>query len=259
MGVGPTSLFLLYLFFCFFSHARKFTSIYIYKNIKNTIRNPNKLPECHCIGKRRKYTWISQKITKMPLWRVWLMLGYCWRRWNFPTRLPANKWLILVDLRDRILMKVVSTAVDGWRGRIVGLKLRVADEIAAFFQPDGEEKTLKAAGVLLYRRLATFLWWLGGFTRPEMGDRMRERESLARGERDFEVWLRCEREHGTPVQLKAVNGWIADELILRLWLAWSASWSDGPDGLIFDLVWRGVPIAGYTGWRGTTGSKGRLF
>jgi hypothetical protein len=60
----------------------------------------------------------------------------------------------------------------------------VADEIAAFFRPYGEEKTLKTAGGLLYRRLETFLWCFVGFTRPEMGDRMRERESPARGERD---------------------------------------------------------------------------
>ena len=26
-----------------------------------------KIPECHCIGKRKKYPRISQKITKMPL------------------------------------------------------------------------------------------------------------------------------------------------------------------------------------------------
>jgi hypothetical protein len=45
-----------------------------------------------------------------------------------------------------------------------------------------------------------------------MGDQMRERESLARGERDSEILLRCEREHGTLVQLKVVNRWIADEL-----------------------------------------------
>jgi len=61
---------------------------------------------------------------------------------------------------------------------------------------------LKLAGVLLYRRLETFMWLFGGFKRPEMGDRMRERESPARGERDSEMLLRCEREHGTPVQLK---------------------------------------------------------
>jgi hypothetical protein len=88
--------------------------------------------------------------------------------------------------------------------------------IAAFFRPDREEKTLKTAGVLLYRRVETFLWWFRGFTRPEMGDRMRERESPARGERDSEILLRCEREHGTQVQLKVLNRWIADELILRL-------------------------------------------
>jgi hypothetical protein len=132
-------------------------------------------------------------------------------------------------------------------------------KIAAFFRLDREEKTLQTAGVLLYRRLATFLLWFGGFTRPEMGDRLRERESSARGERHFEILLRCERQHGTLVQLKIVNRWILDELILRLLLAWSASWSDGPDGLRFDLVWRGVPRTWYTGWRGTTGSKGRLF
>jgi hypothetical protein len=59
----------------------------------------------------------------------------------------------------------------------------VVDEIAALFRPDGEEKTLKTAGVLLYRRLVAFLWWFGGFKWPKMGDQMRERESPARGER----------------------------------------------------------------------------
>ena len=47
-------------------------------------------------------------------------------------------------------MVVVSTAVDGLRGRIVGFKLRVADEIAAFFQLDEAVKTMKTTGVLLY-------------------------------------------------------------------------------------------------------------
>jgi len=60
------------------------------------------------------------------------------------------------------------------------------------------------------------MWWFGGFKLPEMGDRMRERESPARGERDSEILLRCVREHGTPVNLKVVNRWMADELILRL-------------------------------------------
>jgi hypothetical protein len=36
--------------------------------------------------------------------------------------------LILVDVRAWILMAVVSTSFDGWWGRIVGLKLRVADK-----------------------------------------------------------------------------------------------------------------------------------
>jgi hypothetical protein len=71
----------------------------------------------------------------------------------------------------------------------------VVVEIAAFFQPDGEEKTLKMVEVLLYWRLVAFMWWFRGFKWPEMGDRMREREreSLVRGERESEVLLRCER------------------------------------------------------------------
>jgi hypothetical protein len=32
---------------------------------------------------------------------------------KFSERFPAKEWLILVDLRERILMTVVSTAVDG--------------------------------------------------------------------------------------------------------------------------------------------------
>jgi len=68
MGVGPASLFLLYYFWFFlFYNIQENLQILIYKNIKNTIRNPKNLPECHCIGKRLKYPWISQKITKMPL------------------------------------------------------------------------------------------------------------------------------------------------------------------------------------------------
>jgi hypothetical protein len=66
-------------------------------------------------------------------------------------------------------------------------------KIATFFRPDREEKTLKLVGFLLNRRLVTFLWWFGGFKRPEMGDQMRERESPVRGERDSEIVLRCER------------------------------------------------------------------
>jgi hypothetical protein len=63
------------------------------------------------------------------------------------------------------------------------LKLRWPTKIAALFREDGEVKTLKTAGVLLYMRIATFMWWFGSFRWPEMGDRERERESPARGER----------------------------------------------------------------------------
>jgi len=63
----------------------------------------------------------------------------------------------------------------------------VADENRGLFRPDEGARTMKTAGVLLSRRLETFLWWFGGFTRSEMGDRRRERESPARGERGSEI------------------------------------------------------------------------
>jgi len=140
-------------------------------------------------------------------------------RWNFLVRFPAKKWLILVDLRARILMAVVSTAVDGWRGRIVGLKLRWPTKIAPFFRPDGEETTLNTAGVLLYRSLETFLWCFESFKRPEMGDRMRERESPARGERVSEIYY-------------GVNARMVHRCIGRLWTVGSRlNWSCGCDWL----------------------------
>ena len=90
-------------------------------------------------------------------------------------------------------MVVVSTTVDGRRGRIIDLKLRWPTKIAAFFQPNEAAKTLKTTEVLLYIRLEIFMWWFGGLRRPKIGDRMRERKSPARGERSSEVLLRCER------------------------------------------------------------------
>jgi hypothetical protein len=87
---------------------------FIYKkNIKNTSRNPEKLLECHCIGKILKYPRISLKLRKCHWRRVWHMRGYCWRRGDFPARFLANRWSILVDLMSRILMVVVLTVVDG--------------------------------------------------------------------------------------------------------------------------------------------------
>jgi len=118
---------------------------------------------------------------------VWPTRGYCWRRRDFPARFLSNRWWILVDLMSRILMVVVLTVVDGWWLRIDDLKLRWSTKIAPFFRPDGELNKLQTAWVLFCRRLATFLWWCGGFTRPEMEDRRRERESPARGERGSEM------------------------------------------------------------------------
>ena len=146
-------------------------------------------------------------------------------RWNFLARFPATKWLILVDLRARILMAVVSTDVDGWRGRIVGLKRRWTTTIVVFFQPDEAEKTMTTTGVFLYSRGKTFLWWCGGWRRPESGDRMRERASPTRGERESEIMLRYECVYGTPVPMNTVHRWISDETIGWLWLARSAGWS----------------------------------
>ena len=59
--------FYIYFFVFLFYNMQENLQILIYKNIKNTVRNPKKLPECHRIGKRLKYHWISQKITKMLL------------------------------------------------------------------------------------------------------------------------------------------------------------------------------------------------
>jgi len=55
------------LVFVFFTTCKKIYKHLYIKNIKNTSRNPEKLPECHCIGKIMKYPWISPKFTKMPL------------------------------------------------------------------------------------------------------------------------------------------------------------------------------------------------
>ena len=68
-----------------------------------------KLLEHHSIGKRLKYPRIYQKFTKIPLparvahARLLLVAA----------RFLANRWSVLVDLRSRILLVVVSTAVDG--------------------------------------------------------------------------------------------------------------------------------------------------
>jgi len=122
---------------------------------------------------------------------------------------------------------VVSTVVDGWRGRIVDLKLRWQPTIAVLFRPDEAEITMTTTGVFLYSRGETFLWWFGGWRRPESGDRIRERASPTRGERESEIMLRYVRVYGTPILLNTVHRWISDETIGWLGLARSAGWSDG--------------------------------
>ena len=96
------------------------------------------------------------------------------------------------------------------------MKLRWLTKIAAVFRPDEAAKTLTKAGVLLYSMVETFMWWFGGLRWPEIEDRMRERESSARGEKDFEIVLWCEHVYGVPVPLKAVSRWISNETIVQL-------------------------------------------
>jgi len=111
--------------------------------------------------------------------------------------------------------------------------------IAAFFRPDREEKTLKMAGVLLYRRVETFLWWFGGFTRLEMGDRMRERENRRWEERE------------TPRFCYGVNASMVHRCSWRLWtVGLRMNWSCGRDWLdlqvdltvqmVWVLIWYGA-------------------
>ena len=156
-------------------------------------------------------------------------------------------------------MTVISTVVDGWWGRIAGLKLRVVDKITAFFRPDGEEKTPKTAKVLLYRRLLAFLWWFRGFKRPEMEDWMRERESLVRGERVWGLatvwtlaWYTSADEGCEPLD----RGWIDHSAVIGLIckLIGRSRWAElsGVARCTERLVHRVT-------WHGTTRSKGRLF
>jgi len=143
---------------------------------------------------------------------VWHTRGYCWRRGDFPERFLANRWSLLVDLMSRVLIVVVSTAVDGGRGRIVGLKLRWPTQIAALFRPDEAEKTMKTTRLFLYRRVETFLWWRGGWRWPDMGDRRRERESPARGERCSGL---CYGEHTSTVHRCSWCLWSVGSLMER--------------------------------------------
>ena len=186
---------------------------------------------------------------------MWLTRGYCWWQRDFQARFPANRWSILVDLRSKIPMVVVLTAVDGWRGRIDDLKLRWPATFAAFFRPDEAVQTMKTTRVLLYIRGGTFLWWCGGLRRAEMGDRRREIESSARGERCSDIsysvnacmvhryrWTLC--AVGSRMKRSDIYDW------LDLQVDRTVRMSRG-----FDLVWCGAPKARYTGWRGATGSN----
>ncbi|XP_052312213.1 receptor-like protein 9DC3 [Populus trichocarpa] len=94
-----------------------------------------------------------------------------------PTTYNSFSKLQIFDISDNNFSESLPTA------RIDDLKLRWQPTIAALFRLNGADKTLKPAGVLLYMRIETFLWWFGSLRWPEMGDRRRERESPTRGER----------------------------------------------------------------------------
>jgi len=113
---------------------------------------------------------------------------------------------------SRILMVVVVTVFDSWWVRIDDLKLRWQPTIAALFRPNGAEKSLKPDGVLLYMRIATFLWWFGSFRWPEMGDLERERESPARGERCSGL---CYGENASTVHRCSWGLWSVGSLMER--------------------------------------------
>ena len=193
---------------------------------------------------------------------MWLTRGYCWWRWDFQARFLANRWSILIDLRSRIPMVVVSTDVNGWRGRIDDLKLRWPATFAAFFRPDEAVQTMKTTGVLVYSREGTFLWWCGGLRRPEMGDRRRERESPARGERCSEIsygvnarivhwclWTLCT----IGSQMKRLDGcyWLDLQGDWMVQIVWVLIWCDAVHrklGTPGDVAQRDQILDYFNGW-----------
>jgi len=109
-------------------------------------------------------------------------------------------------------MVVVLTVVDGWWARIDDLKLRWQPTIAALFRPNGADKTMEPAWVLLYMRIETFMWCFGSLIWPEMGDRRRERESPARGERCSGL---CYGENASTVHWCSWSLWSVGSLMKR--------------------------------------------
>ena len=127
-------------------------------------------------------------------------------------------------------------------------------KIAAFFRPDREEKMLKPAGVLLYRWVETFLWWFGFFTRPEMGDRMREKIAGERTERLRDcatVWTRPSYTSAAEGFEPLDRGWTNHAAVIGLicklienyveTLEKKTFYGYQPGGLGFDRKWRFWP------------------
>jgi len=171
------------LVFCIFYNMQENLQAFIYKNIKNTSRNPEKLPECHCIGKIMKYPWISPKFTKMPL---------AARVAHARLLLEARKFSGEIS-GQKMVASGRSEGEDSDGGGLDGrwwltrenrrFEASVDDDDRGLFPARwGGENDDNHRG-FLYSRGETFLWWCGGWTRPESGDRKRERESPARGER----------------------------------------------------------------------------
>jgi len=130
--------------------------------------------------------------------------------------------------------------------------------IAARFRPNRAVKTLKPAGGLLYMRIATILWWFGSLRWPEMGDRRRERESPARGERCSGL---CYGENVSTVHRCRWGLWSVGSLMERSCGCYLPDLQvDRRSG--WTKFWSGVTRCTgtrYTGWRGATGSKLRLL
>ena len=210
----------------FFTTCKKiYKHLYLKKNIKNKSRNPKTLPECHCIGKIMKYPRISPKFTKMPL-----------------AARVAHAWLLLEAVKfsgaisgQKMVASGRSEGADSDGGGLDGrwwlkrenrrFEASVADKNRGPFPARWwGENAENGRGFDLYedRNLSVVV------RKPQtaVNGRSEERERIA-GERRERLWdvLRCERAHGAPVPLKAVNRWISGERILRLLLAGSASWS----------------------------------
>jgi hypothetical protein len=110
-----------------------------------------------------------------------------------------------------------------------------------------------------------FIWGykpLCGFSEASNGRKWEigwERENRRREERETPrfstVWTRTLCTGASEGREPLDRGWTDPAAVI----GWICKLIDSPDGLMCDLVWRGVPRSWYTGWRGATRSKDKLF